>query len=261
MLSITPVVRNLLIINVVFFFLQGLVPTMVGFFSLHSVFSSAFMPHQFVSYMFLHGSIGHLFSNMLGLFFFGPVLEQQVLGTKRFLIFYFVTGIGAGLLYAGINYYEMSQLKQAVDLYTQYPSADAFLDFVNRFAPDLKRDTNILDFLNSFEEKPTDVSYIKESLRFVAGRYDQQVDVPMVGASGAIFGIIMAFGLLFPNMEMFLLFIPFPIKAKYFVTAYGLYELYSGIYQKDSGVAHFAHIGGMLFAFLLLKLWRIKRAY
>jgi len=261
MFNITPVVRNLLIINVVFFFLQGVIPAMVGFFSLHSVFSSAFMPHQFVSYMFLHGSASHLFSNMLGLFFFGPVLEQQVLGTKRFLIFYFVTGIGAGLLYAGINYYEMSQLKQAVDLYTQYPSPDAFFDFITRFAPSLKRDGSVLDFLNSFEAKPADATYIQESLRFVTGRFDQQVDIPMLGASGAIFGIIMAFGLLFPNMEMFLLFIPFPIKAKYFVTAYGLYELYSGINQKDSGVAHFAHIGGMLFAFLLLKWWRIKRSY
>ena len=259
MFNITPIVRNLLIINVVVFFLQGLLPQLVGLFSLHSVLSPAFMPHQFVSYMFLHGGAGHLFSNMLGLFFFGPLLEQQVLGSKRFIIFYFVTGIGAGLLYAGINYYEMSQLKTAVDLYSQYPSPDAFLDFITRFPVDNK--PAVLEFLNDFEDKPRDISFIRESTDFVQSAYTRLVNVPMVGASGAIFGIIMAFGLMFPNMEMFLLFVPFPIKAKYFVTFYGLYEIYSGFYQRNSGVAHFAHVGGMLFAYLLLRFWRIKRSY
>ncbi|TAH06969.1 MAG: rhomboid family intramembrane serine protease [Runella slithyformis] len=259
MLNITPIVRNLLIINVVAFFLQSLIPQLTGLLSLHSVLSSNFMPHQFITYMFLHGSIGHLFSNMLGLFFFGPILEQQVLGPKRFLIFYFFTGIGAGFLYSGINYYEMSQLKQAVDLYVQYPSPDAFLDFMTRFAPNLKRAA--LDFLNNFEENPVNTSYIAESINFVKGRYNDQVNVPMLGASGAVFGILAAFGLLFPNMEMFLLFVPFPIKAKYFISFYAIYEIYSGINHKDSGVAHFAHVGGMLFAYILLRWWRIKRAY
>jgi membrane associated rhomboid family serine protease len=259
MFNITPVVRNLLIINVVAFILQSIMPQITALFSLHSLHSPQFMPQQFVSYMFLHGDISHLFSNMLGLFFFGPILEQHVLGAKRFLIFYFFTGIGAGLLYAGINYYEISQLKHAVDLYVEYPSPDAFLDFMNRFAASNKRAA--LEFLNSFEESPTNTSYINESINFVKGRYNNQINVPMLGASGAVFGILAAFGLLFPNMEMFLLFIPFPIKAKYFISFYALYELYSGVYHKDSGVAHFAHVGGMVFAYILLRWWRIKRSY
>jgi membrane associated rhomboid family serine protease len=83
----------------------------------------------------------------------------------------------------------------------------------------------------------------------------------MVGASGAIFGIIAAFGLIFPNMEMMLLFFPIPIKAKYFVTFYALYELYAGMNIQDSGVAHFAHLGGMIFAYILLKIWKIRRMH
>jgi membrane associated rhomboid family serine protease len=90
--------------------------------------------------------------------------------------------------------------------------------------------------------------------------YQQQVNIPMVGASGAIFGILMAFGLLFPNTELFLLFFPFPIKAKYFVAFYGLYELYQGIQNTQSdNIAHFAHIGGMIFAFILLRIWGSDR--
>jgi membrane associated rhomboid family serine protease len=259
MFNITPIVRNLLILNVVIFLLQDLSPTIVNWFALHPILGPSFKPHQFVTYMFLHGGFSHLFSNMLGLFFFGPLLEQHVLGTKRFIIFYFVTGIGAGLLYTGINLYEMYDLKTAVDLYTQYPSPDAFLDFLTRFAPEVKR--SALEFVNSFEDQPKNLEYIKESVSFVKDTYQQRLNVPMLGASGAIFGIIAAFGLIFPNMEMMLLFFPVPIKAKYFVTFYALYELYAGINIRDSGVAHFAHLGGMIFAYILLKLWKVKRMY
>ena len=259
MLNITPVVRNLLILNVVIFILQSLSPQIINWFALYPVTGPDFQPYQFVTYMFLHGGFGHLFSNMLGLIFFAPLLEQHVLGSKRFVTFYFVTGIGAGLLYAGINYYELIQLKHAVDLYTQYPSPEAFLDFVTRFAPEFKR--NAYNFLNDFEDKPQNIAYINESLAFVKQMYTQRLSVPMLGASGAVFGIIAAFGLIFPNMEMMLLFFPVPIKAKYFVSVYALYELYAGVHIRDSGVAHFAHLGGMIFAYILLKMWGVRRMY
>ena len=259
MFNITPTVRNLLILNVLIYFLQSLNPLIENLFALYPVTGPSFKPHQFVTYMFLHGNVGHLFSNMLGLFFFGPLLEQHVLGPKRFVIFYFITGIGAGFLYSAINFYEMYELKQAVDLYSQYPSPEAFLDFLTRFAPNVKH--SALDFLNSFEDQPKNISYINDSIAFVKSTIDNRVNIPMLGASGAIFGIIAAFGLIFPNMEMMLLFFPIPIKAKYFVTFYALYELYAGINIQDSGVAHFAHLGGMIFAYILLKIWKIRRMY
>ncbi|MEZ4902348.1 MAG: rhomboid family intramembrane serine protease [Spirosomataceae bacterium] len=259
MFNITPVVRNLLIANVFVYFLQSMMPLFVDWFALHPILGPSFKPHQFITYMFLHGGFGHLFSNMLGLFFFGPLLEQHVLGPKRFMIFYFVTGIGAGFLYAAINYYEMYELKSAADLYVQYPSPDAFLDFITRFAPETKRAA--FDFLNNFEDQPKNMTYLKESVGFVRDMYEQRLNIPMLGASGAVFGIIAAFGLIFPNMEMMLLFFPVPIKAKYFVTFYALYELYAGVHIKDSGVAHFAHLGGMIFAYILLRFWRIGRMH
>jgi len=257
MLAITPSVRNLLILNVLFFIVDSYVINISERFALMPVLSPYFMPYQFVTYMFLHGNVGHLFSNMFGLFMFGPLLERMW-GSKKFLFFYFFTGIGAGVLFSAIGYFENSQLREAVELYVQYPTPDGLADFMSKHASGLYRAK--LDFLNSFEENSTNSSYIQESIRLVSGYYQAMINVPMVGASGAIFGILMAFGLLFPNTELFMLFIPFPIKAKYFVAFYGLYELYSGIENSPSdNVAHFAHIGGMLFAYILLRYWGTKK--
>lgn len=258
MLSITPVVRNLLILNVVFFVIDSYIIRIYPAFALYSVLSPNFIPYQFISYMFLHAGFAHLFGNMFGLFMFGPLLERMW-GSRRFLIFYFVTGIGAGALFSAIGYFELSQLRDAVTVYTQYPTPDGLIDFLSKHARYLYEAN--LSFINSFEEHAKDPNYISESINLVNGYYQKILNVPMVGASGAIFGILMAFGLLFPNTELFLLFVPFPIKAKYFVTFYGLYELYSGIQNSESdNVAHFAHIGGMLFAYLLLRYWNIKRS-
>ncbi|GAB3246695.1 rhomboid family intramembrane serine protease [Larkinella harenae] len=205
--------------------------------------------------MFLHAGFWHLFSNMLGLFFFGPMLEN-VWGTKRFTIFYLVTGIGAGLLFSGINYFEASQLRNQVVTFQSNPTPESLELFLSDRGLLVQGD----NFLRVFEESPQEPSYIRGAVRLVNDYYEQQLSIPMVGASGAIFGILMAFGLLFPNTELFLLFPPIPIKAKYLVAFYGAYELYSGVYRAQSdNVAHFAHIGGMLFAFILVKYWGKQR--
>jgi len=260
MLSITPTVRNLIILNILFYivdkFLNGFLSNA---FALRPILSSQFMPYQFVSYMFLHSlsDWGHIFSNMFGLFMFGPMLEREW-GSKKFLFFYFFTGIGAGLLFSAIGYYENTQLLKAVEVYLQSPTPDGMVDFMSTHAKGFYQ--SVLTFLNEFEENPTDPSYIQKSIGIVKEIYQLQNNVPMVGASGAIFGILMAFGLLYPNMEMMMLFIPFPIKAKYFVAFYGLFELYSGIKNAQSdNVAHFAHIGGMLFAYILLRFWNTRK--
>lgn len=254
-MMLTPVVRTLLLINIGLFLVGVLGINLVTMFGLYSTLSPAFAPHQFVTYMFLHDGFGHIFGNMLGLFFFGPMLEQ-VWGSKRFTIFYLITGIGAGLLFSGINYFEASQLRDAVAAFQNHPTPESLELFLS--------DRGLLsqgdNFLKVFEENPTDPSYIRGAVQLVNTYYERQLAGPMVGASGAVFGILMAFGLLFPNTELMLLFPPIPIKAKYLVTFYGAYELYS-IYraQPDDNVAHFAHIGGMLFAFILVKYWGKQR--
>ncbi|MGA0560485.1 rhomboid family intramembrane serine protease [Larkinella sp. VNQ87] len=252
---LTPVVRTLLLVNIGLYLvgLSGI--DLIRTFGLYSFLSPAFAPHQLVSHMFLHAGFGHIFSNMLGLFFFGPMLEQ-VWGSKRFLIFYFFTGIGAGLLFSGVNYFEASQLRDQVVAFQSSPSPESLEIFMS----DRGLLSQVDNFLSVYEENPKDPSYIRTAVQLVSGYYQQQISIPMVGASGAIFGILMAFGLLFPNTELFLLFPPIPIKAKYLVAFYGAYELYSGVYRAQSdNVAHFAHIGGMLFAFILVKYWGKQR--
>ncbi len=259
MQNITPVVRNLLIINALIYFLGSIVSIdLTSIFALRNFQSEAFRPFQLVTYMFLHADLGHIFSNMFGLFMFGSMLER-LWGSKRFLFFYLFTGIGAGLLYLGINYYESNKLLSAINIYSQHPSPSNFVGFINKYTGGSGA-IQLGDFLEKFRANPEDKGIINETITAVKSFYTSQLNVPMLGASGAIFGILMAFGYLFPNTEMMLLFFPFPIKAKYFVTLYGLYELYSGI-QRSQGdnVAHFAHLGGMLFAIILLKYWGNER--
>ncbi len=257
-LSLTPMVRMLLLLNVGVFILQQAVPAISAIGALYTPGISAyFQPWQFITYLFLHGGIGHIFSNMFGLLIFGPMLER-FWGPQRFLFFYFFTGVGAGLLHTGITYYELSQLRNDTYEYVQNPSAEGFTRYMNDHAKAYYN--RIYEFTSRFDENPENPEYIQQSRSIVSEYYEGRQDVPTVGASGAIFGILMAFGLLFPNTELFLLLFPFPIKAKYFVAMYGIYELVGGIQQAPGdSVAHFAHLGGMFFAFILIKFWGSQR--
>ncbi len=254
--SLTPMVKNLLIGTIIMFLLQNLFTFINPYLSLYHFLSPHFLPFQLVTYIFLHGSLGHIFSNMIGLAIFGPMLER-VWGGGRFLVFYLLTGIGAGLIQNAINHYEFVQMQEAANQYLTAPSAinlvDYFRDHLSgayQFNP---------QFLEDFEKNPGNAEYIRESKQLVLRSVDEFINNPnmrTVGASGAVFGIMAAFALLFPNTELFLLFIPFPIKAKYFVILYGVMEYFSGI-QRTPGdnVAHFAHLGGMFFGFILVKIW------
>ncbi len=255
MFSLTPVVRVLLIINVLVFFITN--ESIIQQFGLHSFLSEEFSPIQLLTHMFLHGGLGHIFSNMIGLVVFGPMLEQ-FWGPKRFAFFYFFCGIGASLLFSGINYYEMNSLYEAVRDYRVEPTPENFVGFFTQHGGSLY--DQLTGFIDKFDAQPKNRQLIDGSLQIVNRYYVDQVNQPMVGASGAIFGVIMGFGLLVPNTQLFLLFPPIPVKAKYLVIFYGAYELYSGVYQAQSdNVAHFAHIGGMLFAFILIKYWGSQR--
>ncbi|QCR24594.1 rhomboid family intramembrane serine protease [Pontibacter sp. SGAir0037] len=251
MLNITPMVRNILIINVVIFILQDrLIPS--AQFALYHFSSEYFQPIQLLSHMFMHGSWGHLFSNMFSLFIFGPMLER-FWGPQRFLAFYLITGLGASLLYTGVRTFELNNLRADTEQYLENPTPLGFNIFMdNHLAPGAG-----LEMASEFRRNPDSPEYIEGSKQIVRRVYNQVVNTPLVGASGAVFGILMAFGMLFPNLELFLLFIPFPVKAKYFVLLYGAYELYSGFNRvPGDNVAHFAHLGGMLFAYILIRMWQ-----
>ena len=255
MFNLTPVVRVLLIINVLVFFVTN--ESVIDQFGLHSFLSDKFNPIQLLTHMFLHGGFGHIFSNMIGLIVFGPMLET-FWGPKRFTFFYFFCGFGAALLFSGINYFEMHDVYETIQAYRVNPGFEPFSGFIDQHASAYY--DRLLPFIEQFKKFPNNSKNIQDSIAIANRIFTNQVDEPMVGASGAIFGVIMGFGLLFPNTQLFLLFPPIPVKAKYLVLFYGAFELYSGVYQSQAdNVAHFAHIGGMLFAFILIKYWGSQR--
>jgi len=260
MQRLTPLVKNLLIINVGCFLAQSLLGfDLIDAFGLRDVLSDHFKPYQFFTHLFVHANFSHLLSNMFALFMFGPILENT-LGYRPFLAFYIITGIGAAVLYSGIHYLEVSRMEAIYHAYLANPDPESFNTYLNKFAYDMY--TSFYNFVNAFFDHPNDEAYIAKSKAIVHKFYKLKADMPIVGASGAIFGILIAFAMLFPNVELLMLFVPIPIKAKYFVTFYGVYELYAGI-QANPGdnVAHFAHLGGLLFGYLFIKEWKKKHPY
>ena len=215
--SILPlVVKNLLIINAIFYLGTWAADVawhidLSDYLGLHYIGASDFRPYQFITYMFMHGNFAHLFFNMFALWMFGNSIEN-VWGPKRFLIFYFVCGIGAGLTQELVQYIQLS------DIVEHYQ----YVNLGNRSIP-------VDDYLNM---------------------------LTTVGASGAVYGILLAFGMMWPNARIYIYF-AIPIKAKWVVIIYGLLELFSGFSSVDN-VAHFAHVGGMLFGFLLIMYWRYQ---
>ncbi len=237
--TIPVVVKNLIIVNVLMllatFVLEQIDVNLYSILGLHFPLSEKFRPHQIFTHMFMHGGLTHLFFNMFALYMFGRVLES-VWGPKRFLTFYLVTGIGAAILHSAVNYFEYIQTASKIS--------------------------------------PEQIEYVKEAGYAIwsegknfseplLGKLNMILNTPTVGASGAVFGILLGFGMLFPNTQLMLLFPPIPIKAKYFVIGYGALELYLGFAQPGSNVAHFAHLGGMLFGYFMIKYWNknSKRFY
>ena len=205
-----PVVKNLLIINILMYAITALTGNwMYENFALFYFKSPFFKPFQLVTHMFMHGGFTHIFFNMYTLFIFGGVLER-VWGSQKFLFYYFVTGIGAALLHLGVMYLQLRGYL-----------ADAQ-------AGDLMATANIRALLTT----------------------------PTVGASGAIYGLLLAYGMLFPNNIMQLIFPPVALKAKWFVLIFGALELLLGLSGRGGNVAHFAHLGGMIFGYFLILYWK-----
>jgi membrane associated rhomboid family serine protease len=230
-----PVVKNLLIINGLFFLGTQVLNGKFGvdlysLLGLHYWTSVGFEPYQIVTHMFMHGDLGHIFSNMFALWMFGAVLEN-VWGGKRFLFFYFVTGLGAAIIH---------NMTKAIDIYMLSQHLEDFQIAEIR--------------AQGYEILQSGKNYVDPALAAL----NAAINGPTVGASGAVFGLLLAFGMLFPNTIIYLYF-AIPVKAKYFVMGYAALEIYLGMKNATGdNVAHFAHIGGMIFGWLLIMFWRKK---
>lgn len=228
-----PVTKNLIIVNVIIWAAMALFPQEIGTMmdrhcGLHYYLSHDFIFTQFISYQFVHAGFSHLFFNMFALFMFGIAIEN-IMGPKRFITYYLICGIGAGLIQMGVNAIEYQHLTSMLS------------------------NTEVQMVLN----EGTDI--IHQGLNYrnhILGNLNMLINTPTVGASGAIYGILLAFGMFFPNSPIYIMFIPYPIKAKWIIVGYAVIELMLGMGHANTGIAHFAHLGGMIFGFLLILYWR-----
>lgn len=233
--NMPPVTKNLLIINVIIWAAINLLSNGAGdlivrYGSLHYFTSSEFIPSQLITYMFLHEDFSHLFFNMFALFMFGNVIERA-LGSRRFLFYYVSCGLGAALVQEGVFAIMINHVEnlignpEAVDEVLRNGAA-ALMDGKNYLNPDM-------------------------------GRLNMLINIPTLGASGAVYGILLAFGYLFPRQPIYLFFIPVPLQARWVVLGYGAIELLQAMSNNPSdNVAHVAHLGGMIFGLLMLIYWR-----
>ena len=234
--NLTPVAKKLLIINVICFIGSMIFPQANDLFGIYYPDSPFFKIWQPITYMFMHGGFSHLFFNMFALVMFAPVIEQMF-GSKRFLNYYLITALGALVLQYGVQAIEVSNImgtpfaKSALEIY-EVGTNKGFIP-QNPGSYDIDQRTTIFSIYST----------------------------PMVGASGAIFGLLLAFAYFYPNMPLYFMFVPVPIKAKYFVGGYILIEIFLGFNSSGSSVAHLAHVGGAIFGYLLIKMWGYKKGY
>jgi membrane associated rhomboid family serine protease len=223
------VTKNILIINILMFLGCEAIPALQEPLTGYYFESESFRIWQVLTHMFMHGGIGHLFMNMFGVYMFGALLESYW-GAKKFLNYYLICGLGAFGLHQFISYIEIHHLM------SQLP-----LELVDEVLTNGRQ-------------------ALLESKNFVdpgAAKLNLAMNVGLVGASGCLFGLLIAYGMLFPNSELMLLFLPFPIKARYFVIGYGVIELLLALADRQGdNVAHYAHIGGMLIGYVILKYWQ-----
>lgn len=261
--NIPPVVKNIIIINVIMLLATWVLGNSFGIelthvLGLHYFKSELFEPYQFISHMFMHGGLWHLFFNMFALWMFGRVLES-VWGSKRFFIYFMVTGLGAAALHIFVIHLQMSSILNDIKAFNNTPSPEALAILVKDHFPEYYSQV-YSKLLEGWYSNPDNANYIGRAQQFINELMNFKMNIPTVGASGAVFGVLLAFGMLFPNTQLMLLFPPIPIRAKYFVIMYGALELWLGLTQPGSNVAHFAHLGGMLFGFFLIKYWGKNRS-
>lgn len=222
---------------------------------LHSIYSDSFHFYQLVTYMFMHGGFAHLFFNMFALWMFGLPLEHRF-GMRRFAYYFLISGIGAAIIHLTVLTYQHGKLIDTLRVFVNDPKPDNLRRLAEElpiFNPDAVGEYEVL-----WNSGQVTQDYIENLKKVIITEVERYIDIPTVGASGAVFAILLAFGLLYPDATI-LLFFFFPIKAKYFVILYGLLELWLGIMNLPGDpIAHFAHLGGMLWGGLLLYYWKRK---
>lgn len=231
--QITPVVKQLLVVNIILFIASQFMPILKDYLPLYYFENPAFEIWQPITHMFMHGGFMHILFNMFALYSFGSVLEHYW-GGKKFLLFYILCGLGAAVLHTAVNYW---QVHDATNLLLQKGASISDIQ-------------SILSSSNPFYVDP-DANTLSTSFKF-----------PVVGASGAIYGLLVAFAFMFPNAGLAMIFIPVPVKAKYFVPGILVLDLVLGFGGSSffggggTGIAHFAHIGGAIVGFLLMWKWK-----
>ncbi|KQT24515.1 hypothetical protein ASG22_11000 [Chryseobacterium sp. Leaf405] len=233
--NIPPITRNIIIINVIVFIIANLLLSnqFTGYLAAFYPFSPFFKSWQIITHMFMHGSIMHILFNMLTLFSFGPILEHA-LGEKKYLILYFASGLGAFFLFNLWNFIEVQQITN--ELQQLGFNVDAYLSGAD------------VGFSGSSESIVRQQA-LEQNLNSIMG-------TPMVGASGAIFGVIAAFATLYPDSKIAMMFIPVPIKVKYLLPIVVLVSVFLGVSGSGGGIAHLAHVGGALVGWILARSWR-----
>ena len=233
--AISDSVKHLIIINAIFFLATLIFGDIIyNLFSLHYFENPRFEIWQTLTHMFMHGNLNHILFNMFGLWMFGSPLEKMW-GRNKFIYFYLSAGFGAALVQMLVYYYQFSSISTEI-----YQLGYGF-NSIDKLLNEGLYDTRILDQIS----ESTLISLV------------QSYNSSMVGASGALYGILVAFAIIFPNSELFILFIPFPVKAKYLVPVLIFGDLFFGFSSYSVGsIAHFAHLGGALTGFLLMWYWK-----
>jgi len=258
------VIKNLIIINGIIFFASYIIKELFDydlaeFLSLHHWSSDDFQIYQVITHMFMHEDFEHVLFNMVGLWIFGAALEKLWNG-KRFLNYYLLTGIGAAVFHMAVVTFQIADLETRVAAFSLDPTPAKY-DKIMR--SELGNHNKIVEYLDEISSRWYEVidAGVSESY-FIQRSENELADLVLrkrngstKGASGAVYGILLGFGMMFPNLIMFLI----PIKAKYFVMIYGAIALLSGLKDNpDDNVAHFAHLGGMVVGFIILKYWKPK---
>jgi len=258
--QLSPVVKMLLIFNVLVFVLSGFLMReglLIDLLGLRYIFSERFIPTQLLSYSIVHAGFSHLFSNMLGLLVFGPILEMR-LGARRFLFFYFATALGAGIIYSLVHLAEVYPFISTAREFLAAPDPDLFARVMAQ-AKGMISPEDSINFMDQYSRQPDNPSLKKIAIELVDNLIRKRENAPMVGASGAVYGVMLGFGYLFPNLRMMLLFPPIPVQAKYLIGFYAIAALFYAVERvPGDNVAHYAHLGGMLVGWLILRYWKLQ---